>query len=341
MIDNQDQLQELHPPKKRGRRFLLGLGRIVAGLVILSLIGAVFESVSEASDRRAYPPPGQMVDVGGYRLHIYCTGTGSPTVVIDAGLGDWSTSWGYVQPEVAKVTRVCTYDRAGMGWSEPGPLPRVASQFAKELHALLHNANIPGPYILVGHSLGGLPVRVFTHDYPSEVAGVVLIDSMHPGQSTYATQTHMLSVLSVLARFGIVRLLARPLGMVAQDPHNEDALFSRSVHPQSLQTFADEIQGIPDSLAQAGAVESFGDMPLIVLSRGLDQNSDWQAGQAELLQLSTNSQQLFAERSGHNIELDQPDAGAGAIVKMVQIIRERQEGLSLSFEEWRINNDYK
>jgi pimeloyl-ACP methyl ester carboxylesterase len=326
MINSQNRSQVLHPPKKRGRRFLLWLGRIVAGLVILSLIGAVFESVSEASDTRAYPPPGQMVDVGGYRLHIYCTGTGSPTVVIDAGLGDWSTSWGFVQPEVAKVTRVCTYDRAGMGWSEPGPLPRDASQFAKELHALLHNANIPGPYILVGHSLGGLPVRVFTDDYPSEVAGVVLIDSMYPGQSTYATQTHTLSLLSVLARFGIVRLLAGPLGMVAQDPPNEDALFSRSVRPQSLQTFADEIQGIPDSLAQAGAVKSFGDIPLIVLSRGLDQNSDWQAGQAELRQLSTNSQQLFAEKSGHNIELDQPDAAVGAIVKMVQIRRERQEG---------------
>jgi hypothetical protein len=140
---------------------------------------------------------------------------------------------------------------------------------------------------------------------------------MHPGQSTYATQNNALSLLSVLARFGIVRLLARPLGMVAQDPPNEDALFSRSVRPQSLQTFADEIQGIPDSLSQAGAVKSFGDIPLIVLSRGLDQDSDWQAGQAELLQLSTNSQQLVAEKSGHNIELDQPEAAVGAIVKMV------------------------
>ena len=117
-MNNQDQLQELQPPKKRGRRLLVWLGRIVAGLVILSLIGAVFELVSEASDTRAYPPPGQMVDVGGYRLHIDCTGTGSPTVVIEAGLGDWSTAWGFVQTEVAKTTRVCTYDRAGSGWSE-------------------------------------------------------------------------------------------------------------------------------------------------------------------------------------------------------------------------------
>ena len=134
--------------------------------------------IKEAADARAYPPPGQMVDVGGYRLHINCTGAGSPTVVIDAGLGDWSSMWGFVQPGVAKTTRVCTYDRAGAGWSDQGPLPRDARQFAKELHTLLQNANIPGPYVMVGHSMGGLPVRVFTHEYAAEVAGVVLIDSM-------------------------------------------------------------------------------------------------------------------------------------------------------------------
>jgi pimeloyl-ACP methyl ester carboxylesterase len=224
-MSNPKSIQQKPTPTRRARGWMLWLGGIVGGLLLLLLAGAIYESLSEAADARAYPPPGQTVDVGGHRLHINCTGTGSPTVVIDAGLGDWSTSWGFVQPEVAKVTRVCTYDRAGMGWSEPGPLPRVASQFAKELHALLHNANIPGPYILVGHSLGGLPVRMFTHDYPSEVAGVVLIDSMHPGQSTYATQTRALSLLSVLARFGIVRLLADPLGMVAHDTPNEDAFF--------------------------------------------------------------------------------------------------------------------
>ena len=300
---------------------MLWLGGIVGGLLLLLLAGAIYESLSEAADARAYPPPGQMVDVGGHRLHINCTGTGSPTVVIDAGLGDWSTSWGFVQPQVAKITRVCTYDRAGMGWSEPGPLPRDAGQFAKELHALLHNANIPGPYILVGHSLGGLPVRVFTHDYPSEDAGVVLIDSMYPGQSTYATQTQALSLFSVLARFGIARLLARPLGLVANDSPNEDAMFSRSVRPQSLQTFADEIQGIPDSLAQAGAVESFGDLPLIVLSRGLDADAGWQAGQAGLSQLSSNSQHLTAEQSDHLIQLHQPGAAVAAISKMIAQLR--------------------
>jgi pimeloyl-ACP methyl ester carboxylesterase len=323
-MNNQDPLQELHPPKKRGRRLLVWLGRIVAGLVILALIGAIFEGVSEASDRRAYPPPGQMVDVGGYRLHIYCTGAGSPTVVIEAGLGDWSTAWGFVQTEVAKTTRVCTYDRAGSGWSESGSLPRDASQFVIELHTLLQNANLPGPFLLVGHSLGGLPVRVFTGEHPSEVAGVVLIDSMFLGQghssptdtNTQATKpTHVFTPLPVLARFGVVRVMTKLLG-VPDDSPAEKASFGFSVTPEHVQALADELKGIPDSLSKADAVKSFGEIPLIVLSRGLDQDSDWQAGQADLLQLSTNSQQLFAEKSGHNIELDQPEAAAGAIVKM-------------------------
>jgi pimeloyl-ACP methyl ester carboxylesterase len=126
---------------------------------------------AEQADARAYPPPGKMVDVGGYRLHIHCTGSGSPTVVIESGWGDMSASWGWVQPEVAKTSRVCAYDRAGVGWSEPSPHPRTAREFAKELHTLLANATEPGPYVLVGHSLGGYTVRVYAHDYPAEVAG--------------------------------------------------------------------------------------------------------------------------------------------------------------------------
>src|SRR5215212_5577313 len=169
-----------------GRRVLRGIGRTLAALfgliVVLGLVGASYESAAEAADVRAYPPPGQLVDVGGYRLHINCVGTGSPTVVIDAGWGDWSGGWSRVQPEAAKTTRVCTYDRAGMGYSEAGPLPRTAEQFAKELHSLLQRADIPGPYVLVGHSMGGAPVRVFAQTYAAEVVGVVLIESINPGE---------------------------------------------------------------------------------------------------------------------------------------------------------------
>jgi pimeloyl-ACP methyl ester carboxylesterase len=300
---------------------MIWLGGLVAALLLLLLAGMIYESLAESADAQTYPPPGQMVDVGGYRLHINCMGNGSPTVVIAAGLGDWSTGWGYVQPEVAKTTRVCTYDRAGLGWSEPGPLPRDASHFAKELHTLLQNAKIPGPYVMVGHSLGGLPVRVFTHDYPTEVAGVVLVDSMFPGQSTYATPSIMISSLPLLARFGIARLLARPLGLIDNLTPSENAYFSRYVRPQSAQTLVDEIQAIPDSFAQAGAISTFNNVPLIVLTAGVDQQPGWQAGQDQLAKLSSNSQQMTAEKSDHMIAIHQPDAAIAAIVKMVMQLR--------------------
>lgn len=153
-------------------------------LVVLSLAGAYYESAAEAADLKAYPPPGRMIDVGGHRLHIHCMGTGSLTVVIDAGWGGWSASWSsWVQPDAAKTTRECTYDRAGMGWSEPGPLPRTAESVARELHILRQRAGVAGPYVLVGHSMGGLTMRTFAHAYPADVAGVVLVDSMSPSQA--------------------------------------------------------------------------------------------------------------------------------------------------------------
>jgi len=300
---------------------VLWLGGALAALVLLLAGGAILETSLEARDARFYPPPGQMVDIGGYRLHLNCTGEGSPTVVIDAGLGDWSGSWGAVQGELAKTTRVCSYDRAGMGWSEPSRLPRDADEIARELHTLLQNANIQGPYVMVGHSFGGLPVQVFVHDYPAEVAGVVLIESMYPGQTTYATQSGTLSLLSVLARFGIVRLLARPLGLIEDIPSDQAAYDALAVRPQQLQTFADEIRGIPDSLAQAGAAGSFGDSPLIVLSRGLDPDAEWQTGQAQLSQLSSKGQHLIAEQSDHSIQLHQPDAAIAAIMSMIEQLR--------------------
>src|SRR6266852_221780 len=177
-----------HRGRTRARQLGRGLIAVLGLLVVLGLVGTMDESVAEAADVRAYPPPGQMIDVGGHSLHINCVGTGTPTVVIDAGWGDSSGAWSsWVQPEAARTTRVCTYDRAGMGYSEPGPLPRTAEIFALELHRLLRGAGEPGPYVLVGHSLGGLPVRVFAHEYAAEVAGVVLIEWMSPSGAKPST----------------------------------------------------------------------------------------------------------------------------------------------------------
>lgn len=332
-MNGQNQNGKVSSSKSKGRGCFIWLGRIMVSIIGLLLVGYIYEPIAEAADAKAYPPPGELVDVGGFRLHINCTGTGSPTVVIEAGLGDWSTGWGFVQPEVAKTTRVCTYDRAGWGWSDAGPLPRDAAHFAKELHTLLKNANIPGPYVMVGHSLGGLGVRVFVHDYPSEVAGVVLIDSMTPQQFAQSpaeiqprvdTQSRPFNPLVLLGRLGIVRFLAnnvKPLGILPAAPPDPGAYYARGVLPKSIQALTDDSQGMPAAGMQASAVKSFGDLPLIVLTAKLNNIPGWQEWQTELLQLSTNSQQLFAE-SGHNIEFEAPDAAIAAILQMVEQVRQ-------------------
>jgi len=300
------------------------LGRTVVSILGLMIVGAIYESLAEASDTKTYPPPGQLIDVGDHRLHINCIGTGSPTVVIVSGLGDWSTSWGVVQTEVAKTTRVCTYDRAGLGWSDANSLPSDAAPFATELHTLLQNANVPGPYIMVGHSRGGFIARIFAHDYASEVAGVVLIDSMNPKQVTESLSNRLAlfsSLEAALARVGVVRLIVKLPAIASGAPPNGEAYYPLFSRPGSFQTTANEYRALPASAAQAAAVKSFGDLPLIVLTAKRNNNPGWSEWQTELLQLSSNSQHLFAENSGHVIQFDEPDAAVDAILKMVELVR--------------------
>jgi len=327
-MSNQNQIEKAPASKRRGKGCLQWLGASLVSLVVLTLVGYIYEPIAEAADAKAYPPPGQMVDVGGYRLHIHCTGTGSPTVVIESGWGDMSASWGWVQPEVAKTTRICTYDRAGMGWSEASPQPRTAREYAKELHTLLAKANEPGPYVLVGHSMGGFTVIVYAHDYPAEVSGLVLIDAQDLPTSNVATYQPApkpggTSLPSLLARIGLVRLLADPLGSVENLPDGDKQAYTvYAVAPRSVQTFTDEGMGMSEGGAQARAVTSLGASPLIVLSRGKDQDAKHTAAQTDLLKLSTNSQQFFADQSGHPIMIEQPDAAVAAIVKMVELVRQ-------------------
>ena len=326
-MSNQTQIEAINVPKRRSRRWVRWLGGAVILLVGLSLAGAIYEPVAEAADIRAYPPLGQMVDVGGYRLHINCTGNGSPTIVIESGWGDMSAAWGWVQPEVAKTTRICTYDRAGMGWSEASPQPRTAREYAKELHTLLTKANEPGPYVLVGHSMGGFTVIVYAHDYPAEVSGLVLIDAQDLPTSDVAIPQPAPkpggpSLPSLLARIGLVRLLAEPLGAVENLPEgNKQAYTAYAVAQRSVQTFMDEGMGMSEGGAQARAVTSLGALPLIILSRGKDQDAKHTAAQTGLLKLSTDSQQLIADQSGHPIMIEQPEAAVAAIVKMVSQLR--------------------
>jgi pimeloyl-ACP methyl ester carboxylesterase len=326
-MGNPKNINERRTSTRRGRKLMIWLGGILAVLLILILAGWIYEPLAESADAKAYPPPGQMVDVGGYRLQINCTGKGSPTVVIEAGWGDSSASWGWVQPEVARTTRICTYDRAGMGWSEPSPQPRTAREFAKELHTLLAKANEPGPYVLVGHSLGGYTVRVYAHDYPAEVVGVVFVDPQNLSISDVATpqpapKPGESSLPSLMARIGVMRVLAEPLGSIEDlPPGDKQAYTANAVTPRGVQTFLNEGMGMSEGAAQARAVTTLGALPLIVLSRGKDMDADSAASQARYLKLSTDSQHLIADHSGHPIMIEQPEAAVAAIVKMVEQLR--------------------
>jgi pimeloyl-ACP methyl ester carboxylesterase len=214
-----------------------------------------------------------------------------------------------------------------MGWSEASPQPRVAREYAQELHTLLAKANERGPYVLVGHSMGGYTVIVYAHDYPAEVVGLVLVDAQDLPTSDVATPQPApkpggFTLPSLLARVGLMRLLADPLGSVENLPEGDKQAYTAyAVAPRSVQTFIDEGMGMSAGGAQARAVTSLGALPLIVLSRGKDQDAKHTAAQTGLLQLSTDSQQLFADRSGHPIMIEQPEAAVAAIVKLVSQLR--------------------
>jgi pimeloyl-ACP methyl ester carboxylesterase len=155
---------------------------VVGGLAVLAGVGAVYQAIAAQRDKSKCQPPGRLVDVGGHRLHINVMGQGTPAVVMDSGLSHSSLAWGWVQPKVAKFTRVCTYDRAGYGWSDPGPKPRTSQRISDELDRLLVNAGIDAPYIMVGHSSGGLNVRLYAIQHPEKVVGMVLVDAAHENQ---------------------------------------------------------------------------------------------------------------------------------------------------------------
>ncbi|HKZ52584.1 MAG TPA: alpha/beta hydrolase, partial [Candidatus Acidoferrales bacterium] len=161
----------------------LPVGMLLGGVLLVSLVlvllGVVHQLLGSARDARRYPPLGQLVDVGGYRLHLLCTGEGRPTVVLDSGLPGTCLSWTYVQPELVRFTRVCSYDRAGLGWSDASPHPRTSKQMVEELRRLLANAGIKPPYVLVGHSFGAFTVRLFAALNSNEVVGLVLVDPLH------------------------------------------------------------------------------------------------------------------------------------------------------------------
>src|SRR5215210_983337 len=200
--------------RSRGARWLL---YPVLAVLMVASVGGGYQTVRQSIDRRAHPMPGQLVDVGGHRMHIYCTGSGSPTVVLEPGQGGASSDSGWVAPVVARDSRVCVYDRAGRGWSDAAYGPQDAARIAADLHTLLERAQVPGPYVLAGHSFGGLYVQTFAANYPDQVAGLVLLDSTAPKPGpalptrteSYDVLGRVSAVFSASAHLGAGRLIAQ------------------------------------------------------------------------------------------------------------------------------------
>ena len=306
---------------------------MVVVFLMLAVSGAIYQAIATQRAKRAYPPPGEMIDVGGYSLHIDCVGRGSPTVVLDAGTGEMSANWVLVQQEVSDATSVCAYDRAGMGWSEMGPEPRDARQVTGELHALLTKAGIEGPYVLGGHSFGGLYMQTYAARYPDEVAGVALVDSSQPDQFSYqpvardSYEPQKFAVSSLLARLGLVRLLSKlspaPPELPPQQRAQIDALGPST---RQVSTTALELRATPQTTTQARGLRSLGDKPLAVVSAGT-QEPEWLELQDDLATLSSNSTHRVVKGATHTSVLDDrsdAQATSEAIVEVVEAVRNDQ-----------------
>jgi pimeloyl-ACP methyl ester carboxylesterase len=302
----------------------------VGALVLLALVaGRIYQWWGERRDSERFPAPGQMVDVGRFRLHLNCTGAGTPTVIFDNGLASNFLTWAAVQPEVASFTRACSYDRAGVGWSDPGPFPRTGTRIVGELSTMLANASIRGPFVLVGHSLGGLYVRLFAFEHPTDVAGLVLVDPSHEDQldrlpPTPAVVDDTLRAGLALAPYGLARVFAAqltPPNAPTVSPELRAMETAGSVRTNALRAAASEFAAVRESSeAVRRARRPLGDVPLVVLSAaqidpvpGMDPEDARRGRQIfrelheEIVRSSTQGRLVVAEKSGHVIQSQEPE----------------------------------
>jgi pimeloyl-ACP methyl ester carboxylesterase len=318
-------------------RVLVRTLRLFAAVALaLVIIGVVWQWVRSRQDVTAIPPPGVRVDVGGFRLHLWCIGTGSPTVVFESGLGGGAFDWGYVHPELGRGHRACTYDRAGYGYSDTGPRPRTSKQIASELASLLDKMGFFEPIILVGHSFGGYNARVFITEYPGKVGGLVLVDASHEDQGRRYAEAGAPSgdlpafvpyVLPLAGFLGITRLagFSPGLSLRAIAPNVQPYVVATRFRTAAVRAAAAEYRALAESSAQVRASRRTMALPLIVLSRTRERDATsgrvHDEMQADLAKLSMKSCRTRVANSGHLIPTEQPrsviesiDAVAEAVI---------------------------
>jgi pimeloyl-ACP methyl ester carboxylesterase len=302
----------------------------VFAFLALASVGGGLETVRGSIATNTRPAGSQMVDVGGHRLYMQCAGSGGPTVVLENGLMERSPSWAWISQAVAHDTRVCSYDRAGTGWSESASAPQDGLQVAAELHTLLARAREPGPYVLVGHSTGGAYALTFAARYPSDVAGMALLDSASPDQfalpdysSFYSNWRRVSALIPTLARTDLARLASGiGFGGLPAQARSEERAFASTAREWRGQR--DEFSKLPTAFQQAQALTDLAGKPLIVITAGKDQQTGWPAAQDKLASLSTNVvHRTLPDVSHASLLEDQADSSSAsqAIRDVVQAIR--------------------
>ncbi len=311
----------------RTRRWFFYLS---VGVFALVASGGVYQAVAEAFDRRLSHPPGRLVDIGGRRLHLMCVGSGSPTVVLESGLGETAAYWAWILASVERDTRVCAYDRAGRGWSDGriGPLNGMA--VATDLYSLLERGQIGGPVVLVGHSSGAQYVRIFAGLYPERVAGMVLLDGQ-PAEAFerlpefpafYQSFRRVSALLPALARLGVGRLVFHS-DFDELPPEARDMQRSSYSSTRYYRSLRDELAALPGALAQAQSVQTVGNLPLVVVTASRDVQTGWLALQEELVELSANSLQRIAPYTHSELVTDRlaSQVSSQAISDVVHAVR--------------------
>ena len=306
-----------------------------AFIFVLAMTGMIYQTAAMEADQRKFPAPGDLIDVGGFKMHIHCMGEGSPTVILETLSGGTSSYWGWVQPEVAKTTRVCAYDRAGRGWSEPDPEPMTLGRTVRNLDTLLTNARIEGPYLLVGHSIGGIYVRQFAAEYPNEVAGMVLVDASHPQQferypdmlKEAENYLQVSATFPTLARLGVWRLyfaLGGELNLAEMREPQKSEIKAIWSSPEYFASQRAEVMAESEIFGSGQKLGRLGHPPLLVISAGQNAFHGWSELQNDLVSLSDDSTHLILETATHNsLALNPQDAhqvGLG-ILKVLDAIR--------------------
>jgi pimeloyl-ACP methyl ester carboxylesterase len=297
-------------------RFLRGLKLFGIVVITILILGFVYQMIATEVDRHNFPPPGILVDVDGHKMHILCIGNGSPTVILEAGGFSFSSEWNWVQQQLASSNRVCAYDRAGNGWSEPGPAPRTAQQIVGELHTLLTKANIPGPYVLVGHSFGGILNRVYAAQYPGEVLGIVLVDTAYnvlqftsvADYEQWKRDNDLLNApLWALIRVGAARFInANAFQGYGYNTESVAELVAFRSTNQSFDTYYSEGIAVAWQNQQSFANAHLGNLPLMVLwattlPRKLTPAEEERLAslQKEVAGFSSNSETRYIQGSDH------------------------------------------